>query len=375
MQSFPALIAIPADLRNNRMKADVIYLSLFAALLVSCEKKSEIKVYRVSKAPLEESAPQQQNAMPTNAASPAMPGGLAPSASTAVVTPPKWEPQPLSQMRQASFLVKGDNDTLADISFVSLGAAAGNVLDNVNRWLEQLGQPPTSEQKLGDIAQRLTTSLGEVTIVDLAGLPKDADPAKDGRIIAATAATGNSTLFFKMRGNAELAESQKANFIKWVAAVCNAQAENKSPQMAAMPGQNAAAPQIKWKTPEGWTEVPPSSMRYASFSAPAPNRSKIDISVVTFPGEGGSDTDNVNRWRGQIGLAPVDEGVVASQVAPLKTADATFSTTDIAGVNARTLAAWTRRDGHVWFFKMTGPSAAVEKEKPTFVKFVESVQF
>jgi hypothetical protein len=352
--------------------------ALVAALLVSCEKNSEIKVYRVSKAPLEESAPQQQDAMPTNTAAPRMPGGIAPAAETAsaeVTTPPNWEPQPLSQMRQASFLVKGDNGAVADISFVSLGAAAGNVLDNVNRWLDQLGQPPITEEKLGDIAQRLRTSLGDVTIVDLAGLPKDADPATDGRIIAAMATTDNSTLFFKMRGNAGLTEAQKGEFIKWIAAVCNAQAKTRPPQMADMPPQDRAAAQITWKMPEGWTEVPPSSMRYASFSAPAENGDKIDISVVTFPGEGGSDAGNINRWRGQIGLPPIDESAVTSQVTPLKTAGTTFSTTDIAGAKARTIAAWTRHDGRVWFFKATGPNAAVEKQKPNFVKFIESVRF
>jgi len=196
---------------------------LLATLLASCEKNSEIKVYRVSKAPLEESAPQQQDAMPTNTAAPRIPGGLAPAAATAITTPPNWEPQPLSQMRQASFLVKGDNGAIGDISLVSLGAAAGNVLDNVNRWLDQLGQPPITEQKLGEIAQRLRTSLGDAVIVDLAGLPKDADSTRDGRIIAAMVTSGSSTLFFKMRGNAELTEAQKGDFIKWVAAVCNAQ--------------------------------------------------------------------------------------------------------------------------------------------------------
>lgn len=353
----------------------VVCLALVAILLAACEKNSEIKVYRVSKAPLEESAAQQEDVMPTNTAAPRLPGGLATTGSSAVSIPPNWEPQPLSQMRQASFLVKGDKGAVADISFVSLGAAAGNVLDNVNRWLEQLGQPPISEQKLGDVAQRLRTSLGDAIIVDLAGLPKDADPAKDGRIIAGMVTTANSTLFFKMRGNADLTEAQKGDFIKWVAAVCNAQTEPKSPQMAAMPPQDAAAPRIKWNTPEGWTEVPPSSMRYASFSAPDGDGGKIDISVVTFAGDGGSDADNINRWRGQIGLAPVDENTVNSQTAPLKTADTTFATTDIAGANARTIAAWTRRDGRVWFFKATGPNAAVEKEKPNFVKFIESVRF
>ena len=348
---------------------------LSAALFVGCEKNSEIKVYRVSKAPLKESAPQQQEAMPTNTAAPRMPGGLVSAADISVPVPPHWEPQPLSQMRQASFLVKGDNGAVADISFVSLGSAAGNVLENVNRWLGQLDQVPITEQKLGEIAQRLRTSLGDVIIVDLAGLPKDADPARDGRIIAGMITTGDSTLFFKMRGNAGLAEAQKGDFIKWVAAVCNAQTEAKSPQVAAMPPRDAGAPQIRWEAPESWTEVPPSSMRYASFSALAENGDKIDISVVTFPGEGGSDADNINRWRGQLGLAPVDASAVTSQVTPLKSADTTFSTTDIVGAKARTIAAWARHDGRVWFFKATGPNAAVEKEKATFVKFIESVRF
>ena len=116
-------------------------------------------------------------------------------------------------------------------------------------------------------------------------------------------------------------------------------------------------------------------MRYASFSASAEEGGKIDISVVTFTGDGGSDADNVNRWRGQIGLAPVDANAVTSQVANLTTEDTTFSTTDIAGNKTRTIAAWTRRDGRAWFFKASGPNTAVEKEKPNFVKFIESVRF
>jgi hypothetical protein len=278
-------------------------------------------------------------------------------------------------MRQASFLVKGENGAVADVSFVSLGSAAGNVLENVNRWLGQLGQPQVTEQKLNEMAQLLHTSLGDMTIVDLAGLPDNADPARDGRIVAAMMTTSNATLFFKMRGNADLTEAQKGEFLKWVAAVCDAQTQTGPSQAAAAPPQDTSAPTIKWTMPQGWTEVPPSSMRYASFSAPAEDGSKIDISVVTFPGDGGSDADNINRWRGQMGLAPVDANAVTSQVAPLKSADTTFSTTDITGNRTRTIAAWTRRDGRVWFFKATGPTAAVEKEKPNFVKFIESVRF
>ena len=44
-------------------------------------------------------------------------------ALTAVIshTPPNWEPQAFSQMRQASYLVHGENGAIADISFVRLG--------------------------------------------------------------------------------------------------------------------------------------------------------------------------------------------------------------------------------------------------------------
>ena len=367
------------------MRGFVCWVALIA-LLAACEKNSEIKVYRVSKAPLEDSGQDQQAAMPANAPSPSMPGGMAPAVSTvSVPAPPNWQPQPLSQMRQASFLVKGDNGAVADISFVSLGASAGNVLENVNRWLSQIGQPPIDDSKLNQIAQHLTTSIGDVTVVDLEGLPAGADPAKDGRIIAGMTSTAGSTLFFKIRGNAALTESQKSEFIKWVAAVCNAQGGRTAPAAAEgamppagmssnLPGASSTNPQIKWQAPAGWSEVPPSSMRYATFNAGA-NDNKVDVSIVTFPGEGGSDADNVNRWRQQIGLPPMTPAALATQIEPVKTDAGAFSMVDIAGANARTVAAWTRRDGHVWFFKATGPSAAVEKEKPNFVKFVQSVRF
>jgi len=359
------------------MKMRLTLLGLTFVALLACEKNSEIKVYRVSKAPLEEEGAQQQNALPANAPSPSMPGGMsAPISSTvSVPAPPNWQSQPLSQMRQASFLVKGDNGAVADVSFINLGASAGNVLENVNRWLSQLGQPPIDEQKLNQTAQRIATSAGEVTVVDLAGLPNGADPAKDGRIIAAMTSAGGSTLFFKIRGNDALTESQKNDFIKWVTAVCNSQGGNKASQMAGpAPSQDPSNPQIKWQTPPGWNEIPPSAMRYASFNVGG-TQNKIDISVIMFPGDGGSDIENVNRWRQQIGLPPMSESAVTSQLGTLKAGDATFATVDIAGANARTLAAWVRRDARVWFFKATGPNAAVEKEKTNFVKFIQSVRF
>jgi len=138
---------------------------------------------------------------------------------------------------------------------------------------------------------------------------------------------------------------------------------------------NSATPQIKWELPSGWGQGSPSTMRYASFAATEDNGEKVDISIVTFPGDGGSDLDNVNRWRQQIGLAAVDEGELSSIIAPFQGKQINFSTADVIGPDSRTLAAWVRREGRSWFFKLSGPKDAVEKEKPKFVKFLQSVRF
>jgi hypothetical protein len=152
-------------------------------------------------------------------------------------------------------------------------------------------------------------------------------------------------------------------------------APSESPVAEKAAPVNSGSPQIRWELPGGWGEGSPSTMRYASFAATEENGEKVDISVVTFPGEGGIDLDNVNRWRQQIGLPAVDEKELSSIIAPLQSNEINFSTADMIGPNSRTLAAWVRREGRSWFFKLTGPNDAVEKEKPNFVKFLQSIRF
>jgi hypothetical protein len=338
-------------------------------LFAACERDdNQIKVYRLIK-PSGDSTPVEPNAIASTNAPVKSTVERVPAADN-VTTPPNWEPQPLSQMRQASFLVHGENGALADISFVTLGPAAGNVLENVNRWLGQLSQPPITDQELASTVKKLSTPRGQVDVVDLAGKPENGDPNKDGRIVAAIASDQSGTSFFKMRGNPELVGSEKPNFLKWVSSMCSGGLTQTSVASAPVSSER---PQIEWEVPAGWSPAPASAMRYAAFAAGGDNSEKVDISVVTFPGDGGSDLSNINRWRQQIGLSPIETNTI--EAAPLKASNTTFSTIDIAGANARTVAAWTRKEGRAWFFKLTGPNAAVEKEKQNFVKFVQSVRF
>src|SRR5436309_1348724 len=72
-----------------------------------------------------------------------------------------------------------------------------------------------------------------------------------------------------------------------------------------------AHPEVKWTLPKDWTEVAPGEMRRASFRVKGGNGNEADVSVMVLPGNAGGDLNNVNRWRGQVGLAAITDEAVA----------------------------------------------------------------
>jgi hypothetical protein len=143
----------------------------------------------------------------------------------------------------------------------------------------------------------------------------------------------------------------------------------------------AGSPQLHWKLPPGWKEVPPGEMRVASFSVAGKNGQQADVSVVPLPGLAGGDLDNVNRWRGQVGQAAITAEEMAKTAEPVEMAGQTAKLYDQAGTNpgsgdkARILAAILRREGVAWFFKMSGDDALVAEQKSAFIEFLKSIEF
>ncbi len=137
------------------------------------------------------------------------------------------------------------------------------------------------------------------------------------------------------------------------------------------PPPSAEAP--KWELPAEWDEKAPGAMRQASFSAG--QNGEVDISVTAFPGEVGGDLANVNRWRRQLGLDPIDETTLARDTQTVKTRETELKYVELPGADQATLAGWTLHHGQSWFFKMTGPKAAVAAEQARFRAFLESVTF
>ena len=150
----------------------------------------------------------------------------------------------------------------------------------------------------------------------------------------------------------------------------------------AMPGGQLPPPPrptgpgaLKWSVPKGWTETPGSGMRYATLTPPGGG--KVELAIVVLPGAAGGEPANVNRWRGQIGLQPLDDNALAGLRKAVKCKAGTVSLYDFTSegqAQSRMISGLlATSDGNTWFLKLTGDAGPVGKAKPDFMRFLESL--
>jgi hypothetical protein len=144
-----------------------------------------------------------------------------------------------------------------------------------------------------------------------------------------------------------------------------------------------AASGFTFETPEGWQPQPASAMRVASFRVPAVQGRGAEVSVTVLAGPAGGEAGNVNRWRGQIGLPPVDAEAIARSATVVEGAGTVFRVFDLEsaapapedGQPTRMLAAILPRSERTWFVKMTGAAPHVAGQREAFARFLRSLQF
>ncbi len=130
-----------------------------------------------------------------------------------------------------------------------------------------------------------------------------------------------------------------------------------------------------WQAPEGWETKPPSSMRIGSYLVPH-GSDKGDLSVIRLAGEAGGQLNNLNRWRGQIGLAPVAPGTPEAEGRQVDTPVGSFTVWTLvngAPVDQGMLVAMLFTGDHSLFVKLTGPPQLVEAVDDQFTKFLKSI--
>ncbi|MEM9084144.1 MAG: hypothetical protein AAGB34_11155, partial [Planctomycetota bacterium] len=69
-----------------------------------------------------------------------------------------------------------------------------------------------------------------------------------------------------------------------------------------------------WVVPIGWLRDPePRPMRLATYRI-VKDDTEVEVAITRFPGRVGGDLANVNRWRNQMGLGPIDRDVLAKSL-------------------------------------------------------------
>jgi hypothetical protein len=370
--------------------------------------RDSVKVYHVDASDTAAPAPPPVTspaAMPTS-----MPEGLPVPDNSGQPTlqytlPADWEKKAPSQMRVASFGIS-QGGKQADISVIPLAGMAGNDPANVNRWRGQVDLATLPEADVSNLAEKVTVGDQPADLYDLAGTAPASGEAQC--ILGVILHRDDTAWFFKMTGEASLVEQQKPAFIAFLksvsfgvptaapSAIDMSQLPPSHPPIAgtSLDTQNSLVPNANtlvmgglvddskptWTIPAGWQEGQLAQFLVAKYVITGANGTAAAVNVSSLAGDGGGLLPNVNRWRAQLGLAPVTEADLAN----LPTIDASggkatmieFSGTDArTGKPARLVGLVLPLGGQTWFYKLMGDENIVAQQKDALIQFVQSAKY
>ncbi len=140
--------------------------------------------------------------------------------------------------------------------------------------------------------------------------------------------------------------------------------------------KEAVAPVVQ--LPEGWKELAADEMSRSKFTVRGQDGSSATIAISVFAPS--DELANVNRWRKQVGLDPIDADALAGQREAIDIAGHSAALFDMSGAapdtgkKTRIVAALLNHGGAMWFFKMTGDDELVAAQKPAFKQFISAYQ-
>ena len=264
--------------------------------------------------------------------------------------PEGWQQSPASEMRAATIEIPHDGATL-ELAVSSLpfrGKLAPYVEMNVNRWLGQLQQAELPGETIAKMTRQAPVKGGEATVVELAG---DMDRQ------ASAMPAGHPPVDSAPRG------------------------ERPETQAGTPPAEVAMPKEFTYEAPAGWQPGKINSMRKAAFNV-VDGDQQAEVTVMPFPASGamGDPVAQAQRWAGQVGLASQTEADLDKNKTTVTIDGVEGQQFDLFGPGAAggprgILAAMIRRGELMWFFKMDGDQALVEKQREAFGQFIESIEF
>lgn len=232
----------------------------------------------------------------------------------------------------------GSSDEPLEMSVTLLGMRDGDetayLLSNVNRWRAELGLAPLDASQLDQETRKLKAGPQEISLVDISayldGVPSD----------------GN--LYVRALEDVEA--------------------------MARMRGEQPEMPEIKFTLPEGWKETPPGQFQISRFVV-GDGKEPVEISISSA---GGDMSANINRWRAQVGLEPIDAPAIATALFATEVFDLKAQQIEIIGPpgeKQQAILGVIAPSGRTnWFIKLKGPVKPALEQKKKFEEFVKSLK-
>ncbi|MEO8615357.1 MAG: hypothetical protein ABI600_09465 [Luteolibacter sp.] len=351
------------------MRKLFLLVPLSLCVLSSCNKDDEIRTYKVATDSTSETpAPPAVDPL---AEAPKENGPHAAQAGSVVwQAPGDWKQEAAGQFLIAAYALPGGGR----VTVSKLGGDGGGLAANINRWRGQLGFEPLAEKDVAGQPLKIAESDEEMLLFNLT----KSDSAADAQgILGGVLPLKTETWYFKFSGPVSVLRKSEGVFMSFLRSIRIMGSQKNAPAPAPSDGKK-----IHVTPPDGWTASEGSSMRAASFSIAGQDGTSADVSVVPIPGESGSVLDNVNRWRSQLQLAPLDSaddpalGTKAeSPAGEIFVSHMTSTEPILNGKKAALASAILKRPGMTWFFKITGEASLVQANLEKFDSFVRSAIF
>ena len=247
--------------------------------------------------------------------------------------PDNWAAGAEKPMRYATLKIGSFSPPL-EMAISSLGPNQ-DLLLNANRWLGQIGLPPTNAESLNTTIAPIENENADYLLFDKTG-------------------QGSGKMTPPFAGAAQ------------------------PPRKPVQPPVRAPEQNVSFETPKGWNAGPTNSMVKVRLTKEADGE-KAQITVIEMPASANTWEPNVQRWQQQVGLGELSASQVTDRVSDISVGGVAGKIVDLVDMKSEsdtgTIAAMVKQGDSAWFLKLSGDKSLVDANRESFESFLNTLQF
>lgn len=154
--------------------------------------------------------------------------------------------------------------------------------------------------------------------------------------------------------------------------------KNSYPLSGPMFNEEEKNSEYLWEAPVDWIKSTGNSMRIGSFSLPDKKSHQnefADLSIILLNDDGGGLVENINRWREQLGLGPLEDDKIKPAVKTINTkiGKGQFIFLQNPATKQGMLITIITHNNQSLFVKATGPLTTLKYQQEKFLAFSEGI--